>query len=52
MKKIFRTIGVIVASAVFITGCAQSNNGTTGSGQSNNATTGSGQSNNATTGSE
>ncbi len=28
MKKIFRTIGVIVASTVFITGCAQSNNGT------------------------
>lgn len=26
MKKIFRTIGVIVASAVFITGCAQSGN--------------------------
>lgn len=26
MKKIFRTIGVIMASAVFITGCAQSGN--------------------------
>lgn len=26
MKKIFKTIGVIVASAVFITGCAQSGN--------------------------
>ncbi len=26
MKRVFRTIGVIVASAVFITGCAQSNN--------------------------
>lgn len=26
MEKIFRTIGVIVASAVFITGCAQSGN--------------------------
>lgn len=28
MKKIFKTIGVIVASAVFITGCAQSGNST------------------------
>ena len=36
MKKIFRTIGVIVASAVFITGCAQSNNGTQ---SGNNAST-------------
>lgn len=26
MKRVFRTIGVIVASAVFITGCVQSNN--------------------------
>lgn len=34
IKKIFRTIGVIVASAVFITGCAQSNDGA----QSGNST--------------
>lgn len=47
MKRVFRTIGVIVASAVFITGCAQSNNGATGSGQSNNSVIGSAQSGNS-----
>lgn len=47
MKKIFRTIVVIVASAVFITGCAQSNNSTTGSGQLNNGVAVSAQSGNS-----